>query len=81
MVEFQNDQERNLFYMACVVLVLGILSFALLLTGNRGIIFYVIVLAALVVGFYFAYSLSQSEKAARNPPAEEPKKKAQSRYR
>ena len=65
--------------MAIGVLILGILAFAVFFVGAPTVVFYIVVIIALVFGFFFVRALSKSNRPPP-PKVQAPVKKPVTRY-
>ncbi len=53
-----NGEELRLVYMSIAIIALSIIAIILLAYGVNGIIFYVVAIIAIALGFYMARSIS-----------------------
>lgn len=64
MLEFKDDSEKRLFMMCIAVVVLTVAAVSVFALKISIIVFYLIIVIAVVFGFYTAYHISKHESAA-----------------
>ena len=64
MVEFNDESEKRLFMMCIAVVLLTVVAFSVFALGINIVVFYMVIIVAIVFGFYTAYHISKHETAA-----------------
>jgi threonine/homoserine/homoserine lactone efflux protein len=62
----EDKEEMHAFALSVVVIVLTVLAVLSLAISGSSIIFYILVIAAILFGFYMAYLLSKTPKRSQS---------------